>query len=117
MNYDEEKYEESLKFKPEGFFDGSGKLIEEDKILGYGFGRQCGRTFTLPLHAPLIHRLIWHDLCWEERRKFYCIYALFLSYYYTNLSKARDSHGTKAKDTQGCEIEINNEFNDFGAAR
>jgi len=41
MNHDEEKYDEPYKFKPERFFDESGNINDDDRILAYGFGRRC----------------------------------------------------------------------------
>ncbi|KJA29517.1 hypothetical protein HYPSUDRAFT_33010 [Hypholoma sublateritium FD-334 SS-4] len=40
MNHDEDIYPEPFAFKPERFFDESGKLNQNNRILSYGFGRR-----------------------------------------------------------------------------
>ncbi|KAF4619930.1 hypothetical protein D9613_004665 [Agrocybe pediades] len=40
MNHDPEKYTDPDAFKPERFFDASGKLNDDGRILAYGFGRR-----------------------------------------------------------------------------
>uniref|UniRef100_A0A8H7XQ86 Cytochrome P450 n=1 Tax=Psilocybe cubensis TaxID=181762 RepID=A0A8H7XQ86_PSICU len=40
MTHDEEDYPEPYTFKPERFFDENGKLIGDDRVIAYGFGRR-----------------------------------------------------------------------------
>ncbi|KAF4619935.1 hypothetical protein D9613_004662 [Agrocybe pediades] len=40
MNHDEAKYPDPYAFKPDRFFDASGKLNDDSRILAYGFGRR-----------------------------------------------------------------------------
>lgn len=40
MTHDEDAYPEPHKFNPERFFNESGKLDDNDRILAYGFGRR-----------------------------------------------------------------------------
>jgi cytochrome P450 len=47
MTHDESVYPEPFAFKPERFFDGNGKLNDENKLLMYGFGRRYFLSFTI----------------------------------------------------------------------
>jgi len=40
MTHDEDEYDEPFEFKPERFFNESGNLNDDDRILAYGFGRR-----------------------------------------------------------------------------
>ena len=46
MTHDENVYPEPFAFKPERFFDKTGNLNDDARILAYGFGRRFVPSFT-----------------------------------------------------------------------
>jgi hypothetical protein len=51
MTHEENVYPDPFTFKPERFFDGDGKLKDEDRLLAFGFGRRYIPSFTIVNHA------------------------------------------------------------------
>ena len=47
MTHDESVYSEPFAFKPERFFDKSGELNDDDRILAYGFGLRYLPSFAI----------------------------------------------------------------------
>ncbi|KAF8895098.1 cytochrome P450 [Infundibulicybe gibba] len=84
MSHDEKKYQNPDKFQPERYFDSQGNLNDDDTILAYGFGRRAcaGRH--------LASSTVW----------------LTISSILATLNI------TKAKDSQGNDIEIDGGYTD-----
>ncbi|KAF8890287.1 cytochrome P450 [Gymnopilus junonius] len=86
MTHDEERYPEPFKFKPERFFDEEGNLNSDDRILAYGFGRRvCAGKY-------MASSLLWLTIA--------SVLACF------NIEKAKDEFGN--------DIDINDDFDEFG---
>ncbi|KDR69746.1 hypothetical protein GALMADRAFT_160252 [Galerina marginata CBS 339.88] len=86
MTHNEKEYPESFKFKPERFLDENGNLNGDDKILAYGFGRR------ICAGQHIASSTMWIIIT--------SVLACF------NISKS--------KDKAGKEIEIKDDYDDFG---
>ncbi|PPQ72828.1 hypothetical protein CVT26_003337 [Gymnopilus dilepis] len=112
MAHDEDVYPEPFVFKPERFLDDRGSLNDDARVLAYGFGRRrvfilsngvyCVSSSTLPISQ---------NMCWKARReryvKMWMIVASILACF--NI--------VKSKDGLGNEIDISDEYEDFGPMR
>ncbi|KAJ3511033.1 hypothetical protein NLJ89_g4329 [Agrocybe chaxingu] len=86
MTHDETIYRDANAFNPERFFDERGELNDDDQILAYGFGRRvCVGKYVASA-------TLWITIV--------SILACF------NIEKAKDEYGN--------DIEVNDEYIDFG---
>ncbi|KAF8161644.1 cytochrome P450 [Crassisporium funariophilum] len=89
MTHDETVYSEPYEFKPERFFDASGELNSDDRVLAYGFGRRV-----------CVGQHVASSTLW-------IIIASVLASF--NIMQK--------KDERGKEIKVNDEYWDFGLLR
>ncbi|KAF8161643.1 cytochrome P450 [Crassisporium funariophilum] len=89
MTHDESVYSEPYEFKPERFFDANGDLNNDDRVLAYGFGRRV-----------CVGQHVASSTLW-------IIIASVLASF--NIMQK--------KDECGKEIEVNDEYYEFGIAR
>ncbi|KAF9479967.1 cytochrome P450 [Pholiota conissans] len=87
MSRDEERYPEPHLFKPERFLDENGEINDDDHILAFGFGRRICVGKHVATH------IIWMMI--------------------TSIIAAFDV--SKAKDNFGNDIEIEDDYTDYGA--
>ncbi|KAF8161637.1 cytochrome P450 [Crassisporium funariophilum] len=86
MTHDENVYKNPFKFNPDRFFDQNGQLNDDNRILAYGFGRR------VCVGKHVASATVWLAIV--------SVLATF--------------DITKAKDKLGNDIEINDEYIDFG---
>ncbi|KAH9480332.1 Cytochrome P450 monooxygenase 98 [Psilocybe cubensis] len=82
MTHDEDVYPEPFAFKPERFFDENGKLNNDDRVLAYGFGRRI-----------CVGKAIASSSLWLQIASVLACFTI-----------------DKAKDENGNEVEINNDY-------
>ncbi|KDR69747.1 hypothetical protein GALMADRAFT_128336 [Galerina marginata CBS 339.88] len=86
MTHDEQMYPEPFKFKPERFFDQNGKLNHDDRVLAYGFGRRV-----------CVGKYIASTTVWLTIASILACFDI-----------------SKCKDDSGNDIEISDDYEDFG---
>ncbi|KAF8950569.1 hypothetical protein BDZ97DRAFT_1933755 [Flammula alnicola] len=103
MTRNEDRYPDPHSFKPGRFFDDDGKLNDDGHILAYGFGRRV----CVGKHVGSSTVSTFHSSA--HRSSFCCRPAVA-----ANILSPAAFNIRKAKDELGNEIEIKDDYGDYG---
>ncbi|PPQ73041.1 hypothetical protein CVT26_014659 [Gymnopilus dilepis] len=95
MSRDEELHQDPLVFKPERYLDERGNLRNDTRVIAYGFGRRLNIAYRVCAGKHIASATVWMAVA--------SVLACF------NIGKA--------KDDLGNELDIKDDYDDFGVLR